>query len=583
MTLEHPPPRPRPSSSCQLHPDQNVTGFCASCLRERLTQLAPAAASDHKPTSTSALNSFFKKTAKPSASDSNVLPQLRRSKSFSGIKHSDGISVIFEPQRRSCDVRAQSTLANLFYQENVGRDDGRIVNSRIGGVEEEIEEIVEIRAASAVDLRAIGEEEATMKDHIDLDGQMKNPTADKAPSAIAGSFRAAAAVFGKKLQKWRGKKKGGAHGGDRSAAGMVARDEKPRRFLDTQSEVADYGFGRRSCDTGPRFSLDAGRVSFDDPRCSFDGPRASWDGYLMGRVGLPRMAPTMGSVVEDGPVVIGRSDDKILSEMNSIDEDPKTPGGSVQTREYYSNSPSWQRRRRSFERSSSMRKVGAVSAASKTDETRSVSSAKLSPPRMDYFHRNKIADSRDLHSNSLRDDCSEIFESASRDVAASGRKGSKKSGRWSKAWNIWGLINRRGSGSKDDDGDDDDGGLHCRANVVERSRSESWRREANVEQKMAFDPKAFRSNSSVSWRSSSNIGGFENVRRVSETNGHGKKRREEPMLERARSARYSPSKFDNGLLRFYLAPLSSSRRSSRSEKSGSKNSHLFTRNVLRMY
>ncbi|KAL9685700.1 hypothetical protein QQ045_023151 [Rhodiola kirilowii] len=61
--------------------------------------------------------------------------------------------------------------------------------------------------------------------------------------------------------------------------------EKPigRQFRETQSEVADYGYGRRSCDTDPRFSLDIGRISLDDSRYSFDEPRASWDGYLVGK------------------------------------------------------------------------------------------------------------------------------------------------------------------------------------------------------------------------------------------------------------------------------------------------------------
>ncbi|KAF4399310.1 hypothetical protein G4B88_022393 [Cannabis sativa] len=81
--------------------------------------------------------------------------------------------------------------------------------------------------------------------------------------------------------------------------------EKPigRQFRETQYEIADYGFGRRSCDTDPRFSLGAGRMSldasrmpFDDPRYSFDEPRASWDGYLIGRT-FSKM-PTMVSGLE---------------------------------------------------------------------------------------------------------------------------------------------------------------------------------------------------------------------------------------------------------------------------------------------
>ena len=66
-----------------------------------------------------------------------------------------------------------------------------------------------------------------------------------------------------------------------------------RQFKETQFEITDYGFGRRSCDIDPRFSLDAGRISLDDPRYSFDEPRASWDGYLIGRT-FPRMHNGLG-------------------------------------------------------------------------------------------------------------------------------------------------------------------------------------------------------------------------------------------------------------------------------------------------
>lgn len=60
----------------------------------------------------------------------------------------------------------------------------------------------------------------------------------------------------------------------KTTTGAKSAMEKPisRQFRETQSEIADYGFGRRSCDIDPRFSLDAGRISFDDPRyCKFEG------------------------------------------------------------------------------------------------------------------------------------------------------------------------------------------------------------------------------------------------------------------------------------------------------------------------
>ncbi|KAF2306353.1 hypothetical protein GH714_016970 [Hevea brasiliensis] len=407
-----------------------------------------------------------------------------------------------------------------------------------------------------------------MKDHIDLDSQTKKPSG-RDFKEIAGSFWSAASVFSKKLQKWRQKQKlkKRRNGGPGSATLPV---EKPigRQYRETQSEIADYGFGRRSCDTDPRFSLDAGRISFDDPRYSFDEPRASWDGYLIGRT-FPRM-PTMVSVVEDAPV-------------------------NVVLRDYYSDSSS--RRRRSFDRSNSIRKTAAAVVAeidelkhehaSASSAAASAANAKVSPATVDYFLAPKlVVPDRDSNSNSLRDDCSETFEMGFRDHASivgnGERKGAKKSRRWSKAWNIWGFIHRR-SVNKDEDED-----MYSRANGVERSFSESWqelREERNGEVRGAFNPKIWRSNSSVSWRNSNGLGGgsFGSARKSSvETNGHGRKKRDEFVLERNRSARYSPNNIDNGLLRFYLTPMRSSRRGGWG-KNKSTHAQSIARSVLRLY
>lgn len=118
---------------------------------------------------------------------------------------------------------------------------------------------------------------------------------------IAGNFLGAASAFSKKLKKWRQtekskKRSGHSGGGVNRLAGR-----------DSQSEVADYGFGRRSCDTEPRFSIDANRMSVDDSRFSFDEPRASWDGYLIART-IPRLTPMLSVV-----------DNVMLGPMNRVD------------------------------------------------------------------------------------------------------------------------------------------------------------------------------------------------------------------------------------------------------------------------
>ncbi|WCJ28426.1 hypothetical protein M5689_010125 [Euphorbia peplus] len=666
----HPPPQPpqpnRLSTSCDRHPDEHFTGFCPSCLCERLSVLdhsasASTSASRKPPipttsTAAAALKAIFKPSSSSSgAGNGSFFSELRRTKSFSASKN-EGFSGVFEPQRKSCDVRVRNTLFSLFYHDDDRKDPVKPVETEVeprisvssfrgpveigSGTEPEvendvgdqnsdyiiirdlensilsarhsnanpIEEIVEVdeeeeeeeeeQVAIVPEINIPVEELRPMKDHIDLDSQTKKPSG-RDFKEIAGSFWSAASVFSKKLQKWRQKQKmkKRRNGGPGSATLPV---EKPigRQFRETQSEIADYGFGRRSCDTDPRFSLDAGRISFDDPRYSFDEPRASWDGYLIGRT-FPRM-PTMLSVVEDAPVnVVPRSDAQIPVEesaRNSTVEEETTPGGSAQTRDYYSDSSS--RRRRSLDRSNSIRKTAAAVVA-EIDEMKSAAAlaanAKVSPARtLDYMNGGAklVAPDRELrdsNSNSMRDDCSETFDMGFRDNASmvgngerKGGNGNKKSSsrRWSKAWNIWGFIHRRNV-NKDEEED-----RYSRANGVERSYSESWQDGRGGAGGGGFNPKLMRSNSSVSWRNSSTNGSIGGGRKsnVEMSNGHGRKKRDEFIIERNRSARYSPNNIDNGLLRFYLTPM----RSSSSRRVGwgkSKSSHAqsIARSVLRLY
>ncbi|GMI71398.1 OCTOPUS [Hibiscus trionum] len=579
-----PPQLLRPSTSCHRHPEERFTSFCPLCLCERLhvlesssTSSAAASSSSRKPpiaitasTATAALKAIFK----PSGGGGNrpgFLPELRRTKSFSASKN-EGFLGVFEPQRKSCDVRARNTLWSLFHNDaernphkkeatgngrsseiveakapNLGSTSS-VVQGPVFEIEEESQtenatsladdrEIIEeeeeepnaaVAAASLIEEKVEDiveeyeeelcqeEELKPMKDHIGLDSQTK-----KAPGRdlkeIAGSFWSAASVFSKKLQKWRQKQKLKKRRNDGGSERLPVKMPIRRQYRETQSEIADNGFGRRSCDTDPRFSLDAGRMSFDaarmsydDPRYSFDEPRASWDGYLIGRT-FPRM-PTMVSVVEDAPAlhVLGSHTQIAVEDppaMNSTMEDESLPGGSAQTRDYYSDSSS--RRRKSLDKSSSIRKTAAAVVA-EMNEMKSVSNAKVSPASVDSFNGPKlVVPDRDSNSNSLRDDYSETFES----VIGNGdlKRSSKKSRRWSKAWNIFGFINRR-SVNKEEDED-----KYTRANNVERLNSESW-----PELRGGFNPKILRSNSSVSWRSLSGFGGpFVGARKSCvESNGH---------------------------------------------------------------
>lgn len=335
-----------------------------------------------------------------------------------------------------------------------------------------------------------------------------------------GGFWAAASVFSKKLQKWRQKQKMKKQ----NINTTLPISEKPisRQYRETQSEIADYGYGRRSCDTEPRFSLD------DGARYSFEEPRASWDGYLMGRA-FPRMLPPMLSVMEDADSNRPRP----RPDMQIPVEEGETviPGGTLQTKEYYSDS----RRRKSVDRSGSTRKA-------EVDELKMVSNAKVSPTTADCFHG-----ARELRDSNSQSMSSETFECSNGE-----RKEMKKKGRgWS--WRIWGfkfIQSRRNS----------------------NSRSSKPEAEVEEEEEKYSRVNMFRSNSSVSCRNGG--GSFGSMRRY----------------EKNRSARFSsPSHVENGMWRFYLTPMRGSRRSGGGGGGGlgnkikHNNSNSIARSVLRLY
>ncbi|KAJ3680756.1 hypothetical protein LUZ60_015245 [Juncus effusus] len=494
------------ATSCNLHPDETFTGFCPSCLRERLAGLDAASSLSSAPRrSTSALKSIF--SILPSSSSANAGAGLDASSSAAAPPQPVASS---SSELRRCKSFSARSASSAFVRSN-----SQIVRE---------ERVREERMDPNGDMRP-------MKIHIDLESQsinrnQKGSSSSKDPSsASSGNF------WIKKWNSWRNKqkqKKQDQHTSKAAKAAMPppqklpkpSRHTRPRRHCDTQSELG--GGGRRSCDTDPRFSVDAGRISFDcPPRFSFDEPpRASWDGYsAAGRPVYSRMHPTL-STVEDAPdpPAIGRSDGHIpVAGADQEYQESTFPGSQSQTRDYYLDSSS--RRRRSFERSISGRKPPPQTDLETLDHR---SNSKVSPAGSSEFHH--------FHHLSARDELSESFDSSHRDPC---EKKPKK-------WSLWGLIHKK---RKDQN-----------ANVVDRSFSEAWpelRSNNNINNQQFL-----RSNSTVSARSS-----FSGRRKSLDINGGISNR----------SARFENNNVNinngdnNGMLRFYLNPMvgnQSGRRSS---------------------
>ncbi|XP_020571168.1 UPF0503 protein At3g09070, chloroplastic-like [Phalaenopsis equestris] len=472
-----------------------------------------------KSTSNALKSIFFRSSG--ASSNSFHQPELRRCKSFSSSR---ATAAAVEPQRKSCDVRTRNTLSSLFHQDD--RDHGCLnlgfPPSITVPVEERSENIDEIVAASDEEMVEEEKEEPLAEMKPMKDHIDLDSQAKKLPPKDLKDIAGSFWLAASVFSK---------------KLGIWRRKQKlkkkPENRVDTIGTLGTVG--RRSCDIEPRFSLDAGRFSFDDPRFSWDEPRASWDGYLIsgGRTMHPRL-PSMLSVVEDAPaVVVQRFDGEI-----PVEEDLVVPGGALQTRDYYEG------RRRSLDRSSSTRKQS--------------------------FETNEILLSShgSKHERDSRELFAESFDSGLRDQRPKVPP-LKKSRRWSKAWNIWAFIHRRNVGRN-------------RSNEVERSFSETWPElQAN-----RYNRSLFRSNSNVSLRSSASVnGGIGSMSRNGlDRNGHRmKKKKEEVVLERNRSARYSPSHFDNGLLRFYLPPMKDGRRGRGWGRNKYSSPHSFTGSMLSLY
>ncbi|CAA2980228.1 Hypothetical predicted protein [Olea europaea subsp. europaea] len=543
-------------SPCCRHPDDPVTGICASCLRERLSGLDSSAA----------------------AIAASFSPELRRCRSMSTSKCEASCSSFNEQRRKSYDVRSdRSSLAHLFGdddEKNGSNSCSKVESKNLGlsrvtytviEASEEKSSSEEIRVSrntlvAAVDMNAVDDDEEgefkTMKEYIDLEFQNKN-NKSKDLRGIAGSLLGAASVFTKKLQKWRQKnkmKKGNNNSNCETAISHGCNDvfSNREKSRETQSEIG----GRRSCDTEPRFSIDAGRISFDEPR-------ASWDGYMIART-IPRLAP-MFSVVENGVLGNGnRFENHRLSvdgPMHSIMEDETSSGGSGN---YNSDSSSMMRSRSSFDRSSSVRSFGKKTMCS---EDHGVSPANL---KLVITER----ELKDWHMNSNRNDALAKVGSISKRTAAIENVGNwnvpKKSFRWLKVRNVFSFKPKNC----------EDKSETFFGNVIDSSIDDPKQgKEAGGEAKEVSGWKLTRSSSVVGSRNSCEIPGSSYGRRSVDNIGvRPYKGREEFMLERNSSAKYSSMDLDNGIVPFYMTPL----RSIKGGKCNLENSNSFTGNVMQL-
>ncbi|XP_057726521.1 protein OCTOPUS-like [Arachis stenosperma] len=573
--------KPHRLSSCHRHPTIPVNSFCASCLRERLKGIQSPSSS-------------------PSP-HSHPPPHLRRTKSFSANRHHTSTSASLQPRRRSCEVRARSTLSDLF---TVDGGKGKLVqktylDSEYLGFEIRNEEHNGEEAVRVCDPRdnEKPEETKTMKEFIELEIRNK-----KNGARDLKSFWEAASAFSEKLRKWKWKHKlkrrrsfGGNGNGNRNRNGngngvvdfnvmRFVQEPKGRKYRETQSEIGEYCSGRRSCDTDPRFSIDAGRMSLDnyprlscDSRLYVDEGRISVDNNSQfpdayrrllvdtGRISVDSDLQAKFDASWDGKQCERLSPvDRVLIEGNGIagSSPAPTPGGSSEAKGYYKG-------RRSFDRSSSRRRQSTA----EVNELRMVSNAKVSPATNELFYGAKllISEKKDLdlgneNVKSLSDFKGEcVMGSASKDddlnndvdgAGTGNHKGSKKDHKWRRVWSKFGSIVQR---------------------------REEDKVKLNVQGSESVSQKLTRSYS-VSCRSQcsmagviSSLWGTETKGNINVLNG-----RQDFMVQRNRSVRHSPSpnNLDNGLLRFYLTPLKSYRRSKSGKSSSLKDLQQISRSVF---
>ncbi|XP_019162540.1 PREDICTED: UPF0503 protein At3g09070, chloroplastic-like [Ipomoea nil] len=592
--------RTRTRSGCSRHRTQSSTGICAACLRERLSTVEPS--DDPDLSSAHIIPALIENPAgnggcgarrsNAAGDSSSFAPDLRRCRSVSASRLDAAAGSTTEPRRKSCDVGDRNTLALLFDindKNNAPNADTKVESknirfSRLAQCDEELVKDAEIGEEIRVPVNTLqpNVEDAanddvsmegelkTMKEYIDLEIQSKSQK-PKDLKDIAGNFWEAASVFSKKLRKWSQKqtaKKPGSGDGKRvdrnsnnNALPTRKGKQKVEMLRESRSEIGENAMGRRSCDTEPRFSVDAGRLSVENPKIIMDEPRASWDGgYLVAR-NTPRIPPRLS--VSDSMMLGGGdtiSDCNSLSidgQMQSIMEDESSSGGSGQS----NSDSSYSQRESSFDRSSSVWSFDRKGLGLECDESKSASLKLVITER----------ELRDWHLKSVKDHCVEKPEPFPQEPtpleASKPFNVSKKSTRWKKVCNVFGFKQKRGENLAGES-------MNTKCSV--HDNPEKPKRE--IEAKELKGVRLMRSNSSIV-RGRSSIDKTEMIpSRKSVSEGVAFANTARFLPERTRNGRCTSGHFDNGVLPFYLMPLRSSR--SKNSRSMLLNSDCISQNVL---
>ncbi|XP_058083029.1 protein OCTOPUS-like [Magnolia sinica] len=515
---------------CVRHPSQFFTGFCSTCLVERLSRVEYAGRS-------------------PKPSFDTEQKQVECSLPVSGS------------EKKTQDIRVRKTLLSLFHlddnvnEENGTKHQGQIENStssvrfaecRNGSAN--ISVGVKFNPVTGVSPDPNLSENNHILENFDSETRFRE-NGNGSKSDVMGNFNSEtqasssvgvvedvsvddgvrkkrssleyeklkeksvlfcwSSVFSRKVLKW-----------SRSAC---------RRTLTQETNNWNVGFREKQLETKVDFrnSCDQ-KASYNSNNAFWEDPRHSWDGVMMGKAFTPSFT---GIEAVDGKLM-GTSGIDWRNSLMSHRRRMSLPEEDISSLDPRPSTDS--------------KDMGKMSTVSLDEEKCMLAGSNLGEPNGDVKYDEPGQDTSVLNTR-------------------------RKSHGWSKVWNRSLTSPFRDLSKK-------------RENVLERSLSESWcgiQRENNTETIKADSITHLCGGSASSAKKQQIPSGNRNV-------GNGEfqrvrpdcqKKKKEIMLGRSRSVHYSsPGNLDHGLLRFYLTPLRSSRRTTR--KGRMKTSRSFARGIF---